>query len=216
MKQTIVIVDDHLLIAKAIASIIEEFEGYEVLYEAEHGKALTERFTVEKNIPDIVLLDISMPVMDGFETAAWIRDHHPAVKVMALTSQGDDQSLIKMIKSGATGYLNKNVHPNELKKALDLLSSKGFYYPDWATSKLLHALANNGSETEDEKIKLTAREEEFLSYSCTEFTYKEIAEKMFCSPRTVETYRDALFEKLGVKTRVALALYAVKRGLYKI
>lgn len=215
MKKTIIIVDDHLLIAKAISSIIEKFEGYEVLYEAENGSKLVDQFRIKKNIPDIVLLDISMPVMDGFETAAWLKQNHPAIKVMALTMQGDDESLIKMIKAGATGYLNKNVHPTELEKALNGISEKGFYYPDWATSRVLHALANEGSVTET-NIKLTQRETEFLTYSCTELTYKEIGERMFCSARTVESYRDALFEKLGVKTRVALALYAVKSGLHKL
>jgi DNA-binding NarL/FixJ family response regulator len=215
MKKTIVIVDDHLLIAKAITSIIEGFDGYEVLYEAENGRNLIEQFKIKKNIPDIVLLDISMPVMDGFETAAWLKQNHPAIQVMALTMQGDDESLIKMIKAGATGYLNKNVHPSELEKALNGITQKGFYYPDWATSRVLHALANEGSVSET-NIKLTQREAEFLTYSCTELTYKEIGEKMFCSARTVESYRDALFEKLGVKTRVALALYAVKTGLHKL
>jgi DNA-binding NarL/FixJ family response regulator len=215
MKKTIVIVDDHLLIAKAIASIIEQFKGYEVLYETDNGSNMIEQFGIKKNIPDIVLLDISMPVMNGFETAAWLKQNHPAIKVMALTMQGDDDSLLKMIKAGATGYLNKNVHPSELEKALHAISEKGFYYPDWATSRVMHTLANEGNITEF-SIKLTNRETEFLKYSCTELTYKEIGEKMFCSARTVESYRNSLFEKLAVKTRVALALYAVKSGLYKL
>ncbi len=214
MKQTIAIVDDHLLIAKAIASIIEEFDGYEVLYEVDNGASLIERFHMYTSIPDIVLLDISMPVMDGFETAAWLKANHPGVKVMALTMQADDESLVKMVRHGAMGYLNKNVHPTELKKALETISSHGMYYPDWATSKLLHALANENSTKQP--VKITDREAEFLQYACTELTYKQIAEKMFCSARTVESYRDALFEKLDVKTRVALALYAVKAGIYKL
>lgn len=214
MPVSIVIVDDHLLIAKAITSIIEQFSRYEVLYECENGKALMERFNMKKNIPDIVLLDISMPVMDGFQTAAWLKENHPLVSVMALTMQGDEDSLIKMIKNGAKGYLQKNVHPAELEKALDALVQKGFYYPDWATSKVLHSIARDDSK--EMTLQLSEREKEFLQYACTELTYKEIGEKMFCSPRTVESYRDSLFEKLGVKTRVALALYAVKSGLYKL
>ena len=215
MPHTIVIADDHILIAKAIASIIERFHGYEVLYECENGKALTDKFAQKKNIPDILLLDISMPVMDGFETAIWIREHHPEVLIMALTMQGDDESLIKMIKCGAKGYLQKNVHPAELEKALESLIEKGFYYPDWATSRVLHSIVD-GKDNRAHIIHVTAREKEFLEYACTELTYKEIGEKMFCSPRTVESYRDALFEKLSVKTRIALALYAVKTGVYKL
>lgn len=214
MKYKVAIADDHLLIAKAISSIVDGFKRFEVLYEVENGKALQERFASYKDLPDIVLLDISMPVMDGFATADWLKRNHPAILIMALSVQDDDVSLIKMIKAGATGYLHKNVHPAELEKALDTITSKGFYYPDWATSRVLYALANEDAGQTD-SIKLTERETEFLRYSCTELTYKEISEKMFCSPRTVESYRDSLFEKLGVKTRVALALYAVKIGLYK-
>ena len=215
MKHSIVIVDDHVLIAKAISSIIESTKEFEVLYEVENGKDLMEKFRIRKNIPDIVLLDISMPVMDGYETAAWLKENHPGVLVMALTMQGDDSSLIRMIRCGARGYLQKNVHPAELQKALDQLVSKGMYYPDWATSRLLQNIAN-GTKEEEDGIALTEREKELLKYVCTEMTYKEIGEKMYCSPRTVEGYRDTLFEKLGVHTRVALALYAVKIGLYEI
>lgn len=216
MPHTIVIVDDHLLIAKAIASIIEQFPGYDVLYECENGQALIEMFRAKQNIPDIVLLDISMPVMDGQETAAWLQEHHPQVLVMALTMQGDDVSLISMIKSGAKGYMQKNVHPTELERALQMLVQKGFYYPDWATSRMLQSIAGDQGTNDSPTANLSEREKEFLGYACTELTYKQIGEKMYCSARTVESYRDALFEKLGVKTRVALALYAVKVGIHQL
>jgi DNA-binding NarL/FixJ family response regulator len=215
MKRKIVIVDDHLLIAKAISSIIDQFRGYQVLYESDNGQSLIARLAQTQELPDIILLDISMPVMDGFQTALWLTEHHPGILVIALTMQGDDDSLIKMIRSGARGYLHKNVHPADLEKALDQLVQKGFFYPDWATSRVLHSIAS-GADKKADSIQLTEREKEFLEHSCTELTYKEIGEKMFCSVRTVETYRDSLFEKLGVKTRVALALYAVKIGLHKL
>lgn len=216
MKHTIVIVDDHLLIAKAIASIIDEFTNFEVLYECEHGKLLTEKFSFQHNIPEIVLLDISMPVMDGYETAKWIKKNHPEVLIMALTMQDGDEALTKMVQSGAKGYLHKNVHPVDLEKALLSLVQRGYYYPDWAASRIFSNLFNGGDKEYTDGIKLTDREREFLEYVCTELTYKEIAEKMLCSTRTVETFRDTLFEKLGVRTRVALALYAVKVGVYKV
>ncbi len=215
MKHTIAIADDHLLIAKAISSIVDGFKDFEVLYEVSNGKMLQEQCRIAKNIPDIILLDISMPVMDGFATAAWLKEHHPQVLIMALSVQDDDDSLIKMIKAGARGYLHKNVHPAELEKALQTLVSKGMYYPDWAASKVFASIANDDKQTADQ-INITAREKEFLQYACSELTYKEIGVKMFCSARTVESYRDALFEKLNIKTRVALALYAVKIGLYKV
>ncbi len=215
MKQSVVIVDDHTLIAKAISAVIDKFSGYEVLYEVENGQELINRIDSQARQPDIILLDISMPVMDGFATAAWLKDNYPAIRVMALTMQGDDDSLIRMIRAGACGYLNKNVHPTELEKALEAIVQKGYYYPDWATNRVMQALVR-GDENAVIEIRLSAREKEFLSFACTELTYKEIGEKMFCSPRTVESYRDALFERLGVKTRVALALFAVKSGIYKL
>jgi DNA-binding NarL/FixJ family response regulator len=212
MSLSIAIVDDHLLIAKALGEIIEKFGQYNVLYEVENGAVLMERFKQPKNIPDIVLLDVSMPVMNGFETAAWLKKNHPEILILALSMQDDEQSLIKMIKSGANGYLLKNVHPTELEKALQTLVSKGFYYPDWATSKVLMNIAAD-EETANLPVKLSDREIEFLQFACTEMTYKEIGEKMFCSPRTVEGYRDALFDKLQLKTRVGLVMFAMKNGI---
>ena len=213
-QYSIAIADDHILIAKALTGIIDNFKQYNVLYEVEHGKALIEKFRNPKNIPDIVLLDINMPEMDGFETARWLKQYHPEIFILALSMQDDDKTLIKMIKSGASGYLLKNAHPVELENALASLISKGFYYPDWATNKvLMNIAAGNDNKS---VLKLSDREIEFLQYAATELTYKEIGEKMFCSARTVESYRDSLFEKLAVKTRVALALYAVKTGIHKL
>jgi DNA-binding NarL/FixJ family response regulator len=193
---------------------VNGFAKYEVLYEAEHGKALVEKFKQAKNIPDIVLLDIAMPVMDGMETAKWIKENHPEVLILTLSMQDDEQSLIKMIKAGAKGYLLKNVHPAELEKALDTLVAKGFYYPDWATNKIFLSIADE--QTHPQGIVLTDREKEFLTHCCSELTYKEIGEKMFCSNRTVEGYRDSLFEKLGLKTRVGLVMYAIKSGYHSL
>jgi len=216
MQYSIAVVDDHLLIAKALTGIIENFDHYNVLYEVENGKALIEKFKQTKNIPDIVLLDINMPVMDGFETAKWLTQEHPEILILTLSMQDDEQTLIKMIRNGAKGYLLKNVHPTELEKALDTLTSKGFYYPDWATSKMLHNIAFDGSDKKTNAVKLNQREMDFLKYAATELTYKEIAAIMYCAPRTVESYRDSLFEKLGVKTRVGLVVYAIKNGIIKL
>lgn len=216
MKYKVAITDDHLLIAKAISSIVDGFTNFEALHESENGKTLQDRMANSRPLPDIVLLDISMPVMDGFATAAWLKETHPEILVMALSVQDDDESLIKMIKAGARGYLHKNVHPAELEKALETLVKKGMYYPDWATSRVFMKMAMPDEKEVTTDISISEREKEFLQYACTELTYKEIGEKMFCSPRTVESYRDSLFEKLGVKTRVALALFAVKTGIHQL
>ncbi|MBO6183924.1 MAG: response regulator transcription factor [Chryseobacterium sp.] len=210
MKKTIIIVDDHLLIAKALEGIIGNFDDFEVIDVAENGKDLIEKFKNGQKIPDIILLDISMPIMNGFETASWLKENHPNIKVMALSMQGDDNSVIKMIRNGAKGYLLKNTHPKDLETALTKLNSDGFFYPDWASKIIFSNMADEKSN--EKKKKISEREKEFLTYTVTELSYKEIAEKMCCSPRTVESYRDQLCEKFDLKTRVGLAVFAIKNG----
>ncbi|PRB01068.1 DNA-binding response regulator [Chryseobacterium sp. MYb7] len=210
MKKSIVIVDDHILIAKALEGIIGNFNEFEVIYVAENGKDFIQKLEEGNPVPDIILLDISMPIMDGFETAVWLTKNHPGIKVMALSMQGDDNSVIKMIKSGAKGYLLKNTHPRDLETALTRLNSDGFFYPDWA-SKIIFSNLNKETETEI-AIRISDREKEFLKYTVTELSYKEIADRMCCSPRTVESYRDQLCDKLDLKTRVGLAVFAIKNG----
>ena len=215
MKHSIVIVDDHILIAKALGSIMANFPDFEILYECENGKELQDKFVSQNNIPSIVLLDISMPIMDGFETSKWLRENHPDVLVLALSMQDDEQSLIRMIKNGARGYLLKNVAPSELETALKTIIDGGFYYPDWASNIVFSTMMGNtpNKNASNLTIDLTEREKEFLKLCITEMSYKEISEKMFCSPRTIESYRNSLCEKLNIKTRVGLAVFAIKSGL---
>ena len=209
MKKKIAIIDDHVLIAQAIKGIISNFKNFEVLYECENGKELIDKITKKNQLPDIVLLDISMPIMNGFETAKWLQEHHPEVMIVVLSMQTDEESINKMIKNGARSYLLKNVHPRDLEMALNTMLENGYYYPDWA-SRLIFSGMNKVKEKLSNK--LSDREKEFLRYCITEKSYKEIAEEMHCSPRTVEGYRDSLFEKLDLKSRVGLAVYAIKNG----
>ncbi|AFL82018.1 response regulator containing a CheY-like receiver domain and an HTH DNA-binding domain [Aequorivita sublithincola DSM 14238] len=210
MKHTIVIIDDHVLIANALSGIISNFNQFEVIYTCENGLDFQEKLKL-KNVPDIVLLDISMPIMDGFETAEWIKINHPDILVMVLSMQEDEQSLIKMIKNGAKGYMLKNIHPTDLEKALNGIVDNGHFFPEWARSTVFTSISDDTINTQS-KINLSEREEEFLRFTVTEMNYREISEKMFCSPRTVENYRDSLFEKLELKSRVGLAVYALKNG----
>lgn len=210
MKHSIVIVDDHTLIANALSGIISNFNQFETLYTCENGLDLQEKLQ-KRPKPEIILLDISMPIMDGFETAKWIKENYPEILVMVLSMQDDEQSLIKMIRNGAKGYMLKNTHPLDLERALMGILKNGHFFPEWAASKVYTSISENTIHA-DLKINLSDREIEFLKYTVTEMTYKEIAEKMFCSPRTVENYRNSLFEKLELKTRVGLAVYALKNG----
>ena len=214
MHHTLVIVDDHILIAKALSSIIANFKDFTVLYECENGSELQEKLKDKNNIPDIVLLDVSMPIMNGFETAKWLTENHPTIAVIALSMQNEDSSVIAMLKNGAKGYLLKNTYPADLENALLKVMENGFFYPDWAA----HSIFNNIENQEKSKVALknsfTARELEFLEYAATDLSYKEIADKMFCSIRTIENFKVSLCSKLHIKSRVGLAVFAIKNDLF--
>ena len=212
----IVLVDDHILLRNGLAELVTKL-GHTVLFEADNGKDLIAKLRTD-NIPDIVLADINMPEMDGYETAQWIKINHADVKVLALSMYDNESAIIRMLKCGAKGYILKDSEPHELKVAIEDLMSKGFYYSDLVSGKLIHAINKIDDEGGDLKnlVKLGEREIDFLKYACTEMTYKEIAEKMFVSPRTVDGYRDGLFEKLNLKTRVGLVMYAIKNAIVQV
>lgn len=211
----IALVDDHVLLRNGLSGLIRDL-GHTVLFEADHGKELVQKID-PSSLPDILLLDINMPEMDGYETAKWMKQNHPNVKILALSMYDNEKAIINMLRSGAKGYILKDSDPAQLNSALHDLLQKGFYYSDLVSGKLIHAINGideNGSSENNPGI--SEREIEFLKYACTELTYKEIAEKMYLSPRTIDGYRDSLFEKLAIKTRVGLAMYAIKSGLVEI
>lgn len=212
----IVLADDHTLLRMGLAQLLQSL-GYNVLFEADNGSEFIKLLDIA-NLPDILLLDINMPVMDGFETTQWLKQHHPSVKVLALSMYDNETSIIRMLKCGAKGYILKDSEPAELKTAIEDILTKGFYYSDLVSGKLMHAInklddADNGLKS---LIQLNDRETDFLKYACSEMTYKEIADKMYVSPRTIDGYRDTLFEKLHVKTRVGLVMYAIKNGIVTV
>ena len=214
----VVLVDDHALIRGGLASVINSFNGYAVLFEANNGKHFTQLLNPE-NLPHVVLLDVTMPEMNGYETAHWITTNYPQIKILAVSMQHDERSIIKMLRNGAKGYLLKDVELPELKKALDAIVNKGIYINDILYNNIVHAI--EGSNTEDEYtqqalINLTQREKEFLRLLCTDKSYKEIAAVMFLSPRTVDGYRDTLFEKLKVASRVGLVIFAIRNEIVKL
>ncbi len=211
----VVLTDDHILLRNGLASLVKNL-GYNVLFEADNGKDLIKKITAA-NCPDLLLLDINMPEMDGYDTAQWIRQHHPSVKVLALSMYDNESSIIRMLKCGAKGYILKDCDPKELQSAIDSVLNKGFHYSDLISGKLIHAINSMGEDGSNMKnlVELNDREMEFLKQACSELTYKEIADKMFVSPRTIDSYRDGLFDKLNIKTRVGLVMYAVKNGIVR-
>lgn len=215
MKTTIAIVDDHDLVAQALSGLIQKYEDYEVIYEVSNGKELISRIQ-HTMVPDIVLLDINMPEMDGYETAAWLKKNYPEVKVLALSMNDEKEAILKMLRNGAKGYLPKGCKPRELKQALDEVRSKGFYYTDFVTAQLIKSLNPEVSQSPQEKYQLKDREMEFIKWACTDLTYSEIADKMHVSSRTIDGYRESVFQKLNVKSRQTLALTAVRLKLFDL
>lgn len=213
---TIALADDHVLLRNGLASLIKNF-GHEVLFEANNGEDLI-KLIQEGKKPDLVLMDINMPVKDGYETSAWLKKNYPEIKILALSMLDDENAIIRMIKNGARGYILKESEPAELRAAINAVLQKGFYYSEMVTGRLVHSISGSDVESNNSQLimQLTDREIDFLKLACTEMTYKEIAAEMHLSPRTIDGYRDALFLKLDIKTRTGLVIYAIKNGIVKI
>lgn len=211
----IALADDHVMIRKAIAAMVESFGNYRVVLQASNGLELLEMLKKADPLPDLVLLDIQMPQLNGIETAKILFEKYPEVKILALTMQDNESSLIAMVKNGARGYLLKDAEPELLRQALSDVYHKGFHYSEIITGRLIHQLQHNPVHDLSQHLSnsISQKEKEFLKWCCTELTYKEVAVKMLVSHRTVDGYRDQLFEKLGVKSRVGLAMFAVRTGL---
>lgn len=213
----VVLVDDHGVVRNALAAVINSYPGYKVIFEAKHGQEFIHKLKPLEP-PDIVILDIKMPIMNGFETAEWITRNLPDTKVLALSVMDTEDAIIMMLKSGAKGYILKDSEPEEFKDALNGLRDHGIYMNGLVTNKLFHfvtsGLKKNGKIPH--ALDLTEREILFLKLVCTENTYKEIAAEMGVSPRTVDGYRDTLFEKIGVSSRTGLVIFAIKSGIVKV
>ena len=207
------LIDDHAMFRKALASYIAGYDNYSVLYEAGSGKELLSFLKDSKNQhPDIVLLDIRMPEMDGFAVAEFLKNNYPLIKILALSSDDDGRTISRIVRNGAKGFISKNLGPEDLLEALNVLMKGDFYLSQSHLNEMVQAMHNNNDLT-PENIQLTEKEKEFLTWACSELTYKDIADKMFVSTRTIEDYRDTIYKKLGVHTRQELVLYAVRNDL---
>lgn len=220
MLMKIAIVDDHILFRKGIISLIENiYTDCTVLFEADNGPELHQKLHPDQ-LPDIIIIDINMPDIDGFSSVHWLNKHYPQIKILIISTFNKDDSIIKLLKLGIKGYLSKEAKIEELSEALFQINSHGFYYTDFIAGKLVNFLQTDPEESNAIKSNavkiMNDREKCFLQLACSELTYHEIADKMLLSPKTIDGYRNSLFEKLNVKSRVGLALFAVKHGLVNI
>jgi DNA-binding NarL/FixJ family response regulator len=210
----IAIADDHHLVRDGIVKLLHSL-NYEVQRECENGEEIV-NYCME-HPTDIVLMDINMPVMDGIAATSALRESAPHTKVIALSMLDDDLSLIRMMRAGAKSFIPKEAPAAELKKAIDQVAEKGYYYSEFVSERLISSISAP-PENNIEKVleSLSDREIDFLKLACSGLTYKEIADKMCVSPRSIDGYRDSLFEKLEVRSRVELAIFAIKHHLVKI
>lgn len=212
MKINIAIVDDHQLFLKSLSILIESFPNFDIVLDALNGESLLAKLASAKTLPDIILLDVNMPVMDGAKTAAAISTTYPLIKLVALSMKDDDTSVINMIKAGCCAYLLKDIHPDELEKALTEVHSKGYYNADVSNINYRRLIL----KTKEDTIVFTDREKTFLKLACSDLTYKQISAEMHLSERTIDGYREALFEKLNVQSRVGMVLEALRRNLVSL
>jgi DNA-binding NarL/FixJ family response regulator len=207
-KINIIIVDDHLLFSQSLSVLIRTFKDFNVMGTFSNGKDFINHFSTQTVWPELLLLDVNMPIMDGIETMKWIKTNNPELKVIALSVNNDEITILKMLTNGAKGYLLKDTEPNIFKEALLGVYEKGFYYTEMISGILINKI-----EHKNNKDFLKERELEFIKLACTELTYKEIANEMCLSPKTIDGYRENLFLKLEVKTRIGLVLFAIKNKI---
>ncbi|WP_130734595.1 response regulator transcription factor [Flavobacterium sp. J27] len=210
-KKKVIIIDDHLLFSQSLKYLINSFNDFIVVDNYENGKDFIDSVQANKIDTDeieLVLLDVNMPVLDGLKTMEWIKSNREDLKVIALSVNDDEETIIKMIKHGAKGYLLKDTSPQIFEEALKTVSDKGFFFTELVSGLLVNRLDNN-----NQKHELKDKEIVFIKHACTEKTYKEIADEMCLSPKTIDGYRENLFCKLEIKTRIGLVLYAIKNKI---
>jgi len=212
-KQQVIVADDHIMIRDALASIVNTFPNFIVSGLASNGRQVQELLKVGTPA-NIILLDINMPEMDGYETSAWLALHHPEIKILVLSMYENNITFLRMLQEGARGFLTKDSTPKELHNALEAVAEHGCYYPIGASSKMAAFLKRSrGIQSVLEKSILTQQEIDFLKLACTDMAYKEIAAQMNLSASAIENLRQSLFEKINVSSRVGLAVYAIKNGI---
>ncbi|MBS1688875.1 MAG: response regulator transcription factor [Bacteroidetes bacterium] len=211
MPIVLAIADDHEIFRKGVIEIISSWDEFSVTIEANDGKDLIHRIAKANTQPNICIIDINMPEMNGYDTLAEIKKQWPKIKVMVLTMLKDEYCFIKMIRNGADGFLSKNSNPKELRKALLSIHESGVYHSDLMARKFIRVM----QET-DVIPKFSDKELELLKLCASDLTYAQIADKMSITERSVAGYRDNLFHKLNVNSRVGLAMCAIKMGIVPI
>ncbi len=211
----VAIADDHQLFREGLTLIIGSNQDFKLVLEADNGQILLDRIEKLEQKPDVILLDLKMPVKDGMETLRELKENYPDVKVLILTMLDEDDYILHLLDMGASGYLLKNSSAEEVITAIKTVAEKDFYFNDHISKIMLRGLRKKRKTPPalNNSTRITEREQEVLELLCHEMTTSEIAEKLFVSVRTVETHRKHLMEKLEAKNTAGIIYRAVKEGL---
>ncbi len=215
-KLNVIITDDHKLFRKGIIALLEDFDFTGEIRETSNGVELLELLAKIKTLPDVILLDLSMPVMDGVEAHKQIRKLYPEIKVIILTMEDDEQYILHLISEGVNGYLLKNADPDEMEKAILRVVENGYYFSENISTLVVKGMVKKDKTEAVPVLDFNERELQILELICKEYTAAEIAEKFNLSVRTVEGYRQKLIEKSGAKNVAGLVIFAVKRNLFPL
>ena len=207
------IADDHTLFRKAMVNLLRTFERVGEVKDAENGKELLTLIKYEA--PDVVIVDLQMPVMDGAETSEQIIQKVPEIKIIILTMHDSNKFILHMMEMGVHAFLLKNTEPDELEKAIYSVVEKDFYHNDLVASVLRKNVKDRktGQRPVFQQAELTDREKEILLLICRELTMKEIGQRLFLSENTVRNHRVNIMDKVGVNNIVGLVKYAYETGL---
>ncbi len=209
----IAIADDYKIFREGLKVGFSADENLEVIMEADNGEELLK--ALETITPDVIIMDLKMPIMDGMEATKAVRKKYPTIKVLVVTMYDDDKFIIHLMENGANGYLLKNTEPDEIRKSIYAVHENGYYFNDVVNKALLKKLVlkNNLKPSFNQNVELTERELEVLKLICEEKTAAEIAKQIFLSPRSVEGIRQRLIEKIGVRNTAGLVMFAVKNSM---
>ncbi|PWK18065.1 DNA-binding NarL/FixJ family response regulator [Arcicella aurantiaca] len=213
---TIAIADDQMLFRKGMAAIINGFENMAVTCEADNGRKLLGFLETATQRPDAILMDLSMPDLNGIDTMKIIHEQYPDQKVIILSIHNEEKFVVHLIELGASAYLFKNSEPEDVEKAIRGVIEKGFYFSEDTLNTFHKRLSNKKTHVsvhDNIPIILSTREVEVLNLICQELTAQEIAEKLFISVRTVDGHRNNLLEKTGARNTAGLVIFAIKNNL---